>query len=229
MSGQSVVHTGSRKVSSTTLPRRLARETCRPSWLVSVKLGAGVSSRPLLPAMDCATIGSAFLLTEATAIGAAPTRMMPSAPTPAMTRTRRPGERAQQLGHPPGSPRRPGRLGSTALAGLGRLGGVLGRPVPVALSSRGVSGSRPAALGGGSVAGQRLAAARRRRCHRQVPGGEQQDERDHRVRVGAEPAEEPEVLDEQPVGEAEHRPGDDHDPGEPRVRADRGGAQAARR
>ena len=109
MSGQSVVHTGSRKVSSTTLPRRLARETCRPSWLVSVKPGAGVSSCPLVPAMACAVIGSAFLLTEANAIGAAPTRMTPSAPTPATTPHRRPGERPQQ-------PRAPARARGRAPA-----------------------------------------------------------------------------------------------------------------
>ena len=44
MTGQSVVQTGSRNASRTTLPRRLASETCRPVWLVSVKFGAGLSS-----------------------------------------------------------------------------------------------------------------------------------------------------------------------------------------
>ncbi len=41
ISGQSLVHTGSRKVSSTTLPRRLARLTVRPCWSVSWKGLAG--------------------------------------------------------------------------------------------------------------------------------------------------------------------------------------------
>src|SRR5271165_2528329 len=75
MIGQSVVQTGSRKVSSTTLPRRPASDTWRPSWLVRVKLGAGVSSWPDAPAMASAMIGSASWLTEANAIGAAPTRI----------------------------------------------------------------------------------------------------------------------------------------------------------
>jgi hypothetical protein len=41
MIGQSVVHTGSRNVISTTLPRKLASETGRPFWSVSWKAGAG--------------------------------------------------------------------------------------------------------------------------------------------------------------------------------------------
>ena len=59
-----MVQTGSRKVSSTTLPRRLASETRRPSWLVSVKPGAGVSICPDAPARPAAMIGSAFLFTR---------------------------------------------------------------------------------------------------------------------------------------------------------------------
>ena len=81
MIGQSVVQTGSRKVSSTTLPRRPASDTWRPSWLVSVKFGAGVSSCPDAPAMASATIGSASRFTEANAIGAAPTRITAIAPS----------------------------------------------------------------------------------------------------------------------------------------------------
>src|SRR5450756_823255 len=87
MSGQSVVQTGSRNVSSTTLPRRLDSATFRPSWLVSVKSGAGVFSVPLVPAIDSATMGSALEFTVAKAIGAAPTMMTPSAPSPATTPT----------------------------------------------------------------------------------------------------------------------------------------------
>src|ERR1700733_12445099 len=85
MIGQSVVQTGSRNVMSTTLPRRLASETCRPYWLVSVKFGAGVSSCPLVPAIASAVIGSAVLFAVANAIGAAPTMITPSAASPAIT------------------------------------------------------------------------------------------------------------------------------------------------
>jgi len=38
----------------------------------------------------------------------------------------------------------------------------------------------------------------------QVTAGRQQDERDHAVGVGAEPAEESQVLDQDPVGQAQH-------------------------
>src|SRR5487761_322008 len=72
MSGQSVVHTGSRNASSTTLPRRLENATWRPSWLVSVKVTAGESICPVLPAMAWAVIGSAFGFVVANAIGAVP-------------------------------------------------------------------------------------------------------------------------------------------------------------
>ena len=66
MSGQSVVHTGSRKVSSTTLPRRLASETCWPSWLVSVKLGRGLCrAGPWRRRWPAAMIGSALRFAEA--------------------------------------------------------------------------------------------------------------------------------------------------------------------
>ena len=40
--------------------------------------------------------------------------------------------------------------------------------------------------------------------HGQVSGGGQQHHRDHAVRVGAQAAEEPEVLDQHPVGQAQH-------------------------
>ena len=79
MSGQSVVHTGSRKVSSTTLPRRLARVTVRPSWSVSRNGDAGLSSGGEYPAMACARMGSAVGLSDAAAIGAAPITITPRA------------------------------------------------------------------------------------------------------------------------------------------------------
>src|SRR5215470_11847857 len=83
ISGQSVVHTGSRKVSSTTLPRRLARLTVWPCWSVRAKPLAGKFSGAADPAMDSARIGSAFRLAWAAAIGAAPRMISPSAPTEA--------------------------------------------------------------------------------------------------------------------------------------------------
>src|SRR5215469_17434784 len=86
MTGQSVVQTGSRKVSSTTLPRRLASDTWRTSWLVSVKFGAGVSSAPDDSVRAWAMTGSALWLTDANAIGAAPTKMTPNAPNAATDR-----------------------------------------------------------------------------------------------------------------------------------------------
>jgi hypothetical protein len=86
MSGQSEVHTGSRKVSSTTLPRRLARLTCRPSWLVSWNAGARKFSGALDPSSASAMIGEAVLLADAAIIGTTPMMATPSAPTAATVR-----------------------------------------------------------------------------------------------------------------------------------------------
>src|ERR1700734_3806644 len=109
MTGQSVVQTGARNDSSTTLPRRLARDTWRPSWLVSVKFGAGVSSTPLVPESDSAVIGSAVLFTAANAIGAAPTMITPSAAIPAITRSGAPANASAGPATHPGRRRaRPG-------------------------------------------------------------------------------------------------------------------------
>ena len=63
----------------------------------------------------------------------------------------------------------------------------------------------------------RLGGRDRHRCirgdrhprHREVAGGEDERHRDHAVGVRADPAEEAEVLDEHPVGEAENDAGDD--------------------
>ena len=117
MIGQSVVQTGSRKASSTTLPRRLASETCRPSWLVSVKFGAGLSSCPLVPAIASAVIGSAVLFTEANAIGAAPTMITPSAASPAITRSGAPANARTGAESHPGSGGLPGAADATAVSG----------------------------------------------------------------------------------------------------------------
>ena len=188
MTGQSVVQTGSRNVSSTTFPRRLASETCRPSWLVSVKFGAGVSSCPLVPAIASAVIGSAVLFTVANAIGAAPTMITPSAAMPAITRSGAPANASVGPASHPGRRAARGRIRSLC---DGDRRCVRGRPL-----------------------GQPQGA-----------DGEQQDQRDHVVGVGAETAEEAEVLHQHPVGQAEHGRADDGDPGQPRVRARRAHAE----
>src|SRR5271165_3713155 len=141
MIGQSVVQTGSRKVSSTTLPRRPASDTWRPSWLVRVKFGAGVSSWPDAPAMASATIGSASWLTEANAIGAAPTRITAIAASATAARVHRGG-----LGR--GGVRRSlvdGRgafLGSADGLGAGRRGGA-GRHLLRRGAGHGLGGGLP--------------------------------------------------------------------------------------
>ena len=74
------MHTGSRKVSRTTFPRRLARLTGRPCWLVSVNAGALKSSGALDPSIAWARIGEALALAAAVASGMTPMMAMPSAP-----------------------------------------------------------------------------------------------------------------------------------------------------
>src|SRR5580698_7704147 len=82
MRGQSVVHTGSRKVRATTRPRRAARETGRPLWSIRLKLGARTWMKLGAPSLASATIGSALRLTEAVAIGTAPTSTTATAQIP---------------------------------------------------------------------------------------------------------------------------------------------------
>ena len=169
ISGQSVVHTGSRKVSSTTLPRRLARRH-RPAVLVGELEGlAGKFSGAVDPSIASARIGSAIGLAWAAAIGAAPRMISPSAPAAATDRmlavatdrrTRRPAGSAS---------RQPGRRRAGPAAGRFR---------------RARAGTRARA---------------------QVPAGGQQRERDHAVGVGAQAAEEADVLDQHPVRQAQHR------------------------
>ncbi len=72
-----------------------------------MKFAAGVSSCPLVPAMAWAVIGSALGFVVANAIGAAPTRITPSAPIPGDDADGRPGEPAHEPGGPPGAPGRP--------------------------------------------------------------------------------------------------------------------------
>ena len=123
ISGQSVVQTGSRKVSSTTLPRRLARVTGRPSWSVSGKPGPAGPAGALRRRWPAAMIGSAFRFADAAAIGAAP---------------RRPGRRPR-----PRSPtgRRPGRSDSRS-----RCAAYRGRRAAAAASPGHPPGAAPAVL-----------------------------------------------------------------------------------
>src|ERR1700761_3123891 len=79
MIGQSLVQTGSRKVSSTTLPRSPARLAGWPYWLVSVKEGAVTLSGAAPPPTAWARIGSALSLAWAIAIGATPRRTITTA------------------------------------------------------------------------------------------------------------------------------------------------------
>ena len=169
MIGQSVVHTGSRKVISTTLPRRLASETGWPLWSVSWKPGAGRFIAALSPAMARARIGSAVRFAAAAAIG------------------RGAEQDDGQRRHRPDRP----DAGSRDRAAQ--------RPRPQAahaLTPR---------VGLGSAGYQHCERLVRRRGEREVAGEEQQDPGNHAVRVGAEPAQEAEVLDQHPVRQAEHQ------------------------
>ncbi len=60
--------------------------------------------------------------------------------------------------------------------------------------------------------------------HGHVAPGEDQGHRDHGVGIGAQPAEEAEVLDEDPGGQAEDRPDDHADPDHTEVAAQEGRA-----
>ena len=156
MIGQSVVHTGSRKVISTTLPRRLASETVRPSWSVSEKPGAGTSRLALLPAMARARIGSAVRFAAAEAIGAAPIKITTSAATAATDRALAvasvaPSARGRSHLHP-GAPPLP--ADSSATTGLFRHGGLLRRGYQGQVAGREQQGHRDHAVRVGSEAAQ---------------------------------------------------------------------------
>ena len=86
ISGQSDVHTGSRKVSATVLPRRLARVTVRPRWSVRVNAGATKLAGAGAPSTASEMMGSALGLTDAEAMGTAPTRTITMAARAASTR-----------------------------------------------------------------------------------------------------------------------------------------------
>ena len=114
-------------------------------------------------------------------MGAAPTRITPSAPVPATTPSGIPANlRTSARPRPPGP--RPERRGVNASPG---------------------------------VTAVRWHGGPRVLRHPEVPGGEQHDQRHHRIRVGAEPAEEAEVLHEHPVGEAADRRYAGREQGEP--------------
>src|ERR1700761_443921 len=118
MIGQSLVQTGSRKVSSTTLPRSPARLAGWPYWLVSVKEGAVTLSGAASPPTAWARIGSALSLAWAIAIGATPRRTITTAqvvrtarlpPPPARAEPARRGGRPDPRPPQPWFPRPPGR------------------------------------------------------------------------------------------------------------------------
>src|SRR6185437_4873525 len=120
ISGQSVVQTGSRKVSRTTLPRRLARLIWWLDWSVSVNPGARRFRLEEWPLTAWARIGSAFGLDRAIASGAAPSKITATAPTATTERKLAPASRPKAL---PGL--RDARLvtwaGDCASAGVGRV------------------------------------------------------------------------------------------------------------
>ncbi len=86
MIGQSVVHTGSRNVSTTVSPRRSASDTVEPSGAVSVKAGAGDVTTVGAPSTATAICGSADGWTAAAAMGASPTSRITRAPAVAARR-----------------------------------------------------------------------------------------------------------------------------------------------
>src|SRR5450755_2670897 len=99
ISGQSLVHTGSRNVSRTTLPRRLARLTWLPFWSVSWNDGAAKFSGALLPSIARAMIGSAFGFAWASAAGATPMMIITMAQAASTARVLTdPNDRARPVG-----------------------------------------------------------------------------------------------------------------------------------
>ena len=166
MIGQSVVHTGSRKVSTTARPRSRARETRAPAWLVR----ANGKARKLVCSGDPFT---------------ASVRSTSGLGTRRGDRHRRraddhDGPRADRAGDLEEVDRRARRSGRRDRR---RLGGSHGEPADA----------------------------------------EQERRRHHRVGVGADAAEDPEVLDEHPHRGTADEPGDDadrHEPAAPREEAD---------
>ena len=182
MSGQSVVQTGSRKVSTTTWPADRASVTRRPCWSTSEKPHAGVSRGSGVP-------------------------LIASVEDRVGVRVRR-RER-----HRRGADEHDDRRRSSAAATWSRYGGdARGRARRVDAASWRAGRRR---LGGCGRAHDREVAAATSRS----------DDRQHRVGVGADAAEEPEVLDEHPVREAEDDADDDTDANEPAI----AGQQARRR
>ena len=83
------------------------------------------------------------------------------------------------------------------------------------------SGCRPKPVrpGHGGHGGRGRPRGRWRAGQGEVAGGGEQRHRDHAVGVGAQPAEQPDVLDQHPVGQAQHAEGDDARAGSGRGRA----------
>ena len=84
-----------------------------------------------------------------------------------------------------------------------------------ARSSASRARSRQLASGAAAAAGS--AAAISARSQGEIPGDGDERHRDHAVGVGAQAAEEAEVLDQYPVGQAQHGEADEHRPDQPRL------------
>ena len=90
MIGQSEVQTGSRNVRAIALPCRLSSDTARPCWSTRSKARGRACWWPcMLPSTAWLMIGSALGSLAATAMGAAPIRVIPTAPVPRRSGRRR--------------------------------------------------------------------------------------------------------------------------------------------
>ena len=144
-------------------------------------------------------IGSALRFAEANAIGAAPTTITPIAPSAAMDQPLSPAKRRPAVVSHAGS--RDRRLCAERRAGRPSLA--------------------PACRGRGC----RGRLGLRRGGQRQVAGGEQQDQRDHAVRVGAERRRRSRGPRSAPSRPGRTRRRRDRDPRQPRVAAQRAHAE----
>ncbi len=184
MIGQSVLQTGSRKVSASAFPRRAWRVTGWPLWLTRSKGGAGLLWTTTDPTIAVFKIGSATGLVLASAMGAAPRRMTTMAPMATRLRPTAAGAPTTRSHHRSFACPAAG-CGAACLSGQT---GCLGR-----------GGSGPSH------------GRRRRQYQRDVAGHDHAEHRQHAVGIGAHATEETEVLYQYPVGQAQD-PGCDDPP-----------------
>src|SRR5579875_136145 len=100
MTGQSEVQTGSRNVSTTTLPLRAESETALSCWSMSESAGAGKFTASFGPLTASVRSGLALGLAAAMAAGAPPTRVTASAPAATTVRNAWAGLAAHRPAHP---------------------------------------------------------------------------------------------------------------------------------